>query len=188
MSAIAIIPARSGSVRLPGKNIKPFHGRPIIAYSIETAQASGLFSLVVVSTDAMDIAAVAFNCGAAVMWRATDDGVKGTQEVAGDVLRQMPGIQKACVIYPCAPLVIVDDLKRAAYAVNETTQFAFGVGADPLADAGAFYFGMAGAFAANRPLIGPNTAMIPLPPGRVCDINTQADFDLALRLYTEMRA
>ncbi|WP_291320910.1 hypothetical protein [Desulfonatronospira sp.] len=48
---IAIIPARGGSKRIPRKNIINFCGQPIIAYSIETAQKSGLFERIIVSED-----------------------------------------------------------------------------------------------------------------------------------------
>ena len=51
MKNIAIIPARGGSKRIPRKNIKPFMGKPIIAYSIEAALESGLFDEVMVSTE-----------------------------------------------------------------------------------------------------------------------------------------
>jgi len=48
---VAIIPARGGSRRIPKKNIKSFYGKPLIAYSIETALESNLFDRVIVSTD-----------------------------------------------------------------------------------------------------------------------------------------
>jgi len=64
--AVAIIPARGGSVRIPRKNIKLFYGKPLIAYSIQTALESGLFEKVVVSTDDEKIAAVAQSYGAEV--------------------------------------------------------------------------------------------------------------------------
>ena len=48
---LAVIPARGGSIRIPKKNIKLFHTKPIIAYSIQVAQQSGLFEHVIVSTD-----------------------------------------------------------------------------------------------------------------------------------------
>ena len=51
MKAVAVIPARGGSQRIPRKNIKNFHGKPIIAYSIQTALNSGCFDRVIVSTD-----------------------------------------------------------------------------------------------------------------------------------------
>ncbi|HAC68696.1 MAG TPA: pseudaminic acid cytidylyltransferase, partial [Pseudomonas sp.] len=66
MTAIAIIPARGGSKRIPRKNIKTFHGRPMIAYSIRAALDSGLFARVIVSTDDAEIAEVARAYGAEV--------------------------------------------------------------------------------------------------------------------------
>lgn len=63
MKNIAIIPARGGSKRIPRKNIKPFMGKPIIAYSIEAALQCGLFDEVMVSTDDEEIAEVAKNMG-----------------------------------------------------------------------------------------------------------------------------
>src|SRR5688572_12645764 len=66
MSALAIIPARGGSKRIPRKNIKNFLGKPIIAYSIETALSSGLFDEVMVSTDDKEIEHVARKHGASV--------------------------------------------------------------------------------------------------------------------------
>lgn len=67
---IAIIPARGGSKRIPRKNIKPFHGKPMIAYSIEAAVASGCFDKVIVSTDDTEIAEVAEQYGAEVPFYA----------------------------------------------------------------------------------------------------------------------
>lgn len=61
---VAIIPARGGSKRIPGKNIKPFFGKPLLAYPIEAARATGLFDCVLVSTDDAAIAAVARQYGA----------------------------------------------------------------------------------------------------------------------------
>jgi N-acylneuraminate cytidylyltransferase len=61
---VAIIPARGGSKRIPGKNIKPFFGKPLLAYPIAAALATGLFDAVVVSTDDPAIAAVAREWGA----------------------------------------------------------------------------------------------------------------------------
>ena len=66
MNAAAIIPARGGSQRIPGINIKPFAGRPIIAYSIDAAKASGLFERIIVSTDSQKIRRVAQTLGAEV--------------------------------------------------------------------------------------------------------------------------
>ena len=59
MSRLAIITARGGSKRIPKKNIREFCGKPILAYSIEAARASGLFDHVMVSTDDEEIAQIA---------------------------------------------------------------------------------------------------------------------------------
>ena len=63
---VAVIPARGGSKRIPGKNIRDFCGKPMIAWSIEAARASGCFDEVIVSTDDEKIAEVARQCGATV--------------------------------------------------------------------------------------------------------------------------
>ena len=66
MSAIAIIPARGGSKRIPRKNIKDFLGKPIISYSIAAALESRVFDEVMVSTDDFEIAEIAKKYGASV--------------------------------------------------------------------------------------------------------------------------
>ena len=63
---IAIIPARSGSLRIKGKNIKLFYGKPVISYSIKTALRSKIFKKIVVSTDDIKIANISRKYGASV--------------------------------------------------------------------------------------------------------------------------
>ena len=63
---LVVIPARGGSKRLPGKNILPLAGKPLIAWTIEAALGSGLDAEVCVSTDDNEIAAVARKYGASV--------------------------------------------------------------------------------------------------------------------------
>jgi N-acylneuraminate cytidylyltransferase len=65
-SAVAFIPARLGSKRVPGKNIRPLAGHPMLAYTIAPAIESGVFSSVMVSTDSEEIAAIARHYGAEV--------------------------------------------------------------------------------------------------------------------------
>ena len=64
--AIAFVPARSGSERVPGKNVRPLAGHPLLAYAIETARQSGVFERVVLSTDSEEIADIARAYGADV--------------------------------------------------------------------------------------------------------------------------
>ena len=61
---LALIPARGGSKRIPRKNIRPFRGKPMLAWSIEAASASDCFDRIIVSTDDEEIAALAISYGA----------------------------------------------------------------------------------------------------------------------------
>ena len=114
---IAIIPARGGSKRIPKKNIKNFLGKPIIAYSINTAIESNLFDRIVVSTDSREIAKVAEQYGAEVPFirpKEYSDDFIGTHEVIGHAVKWLEHkkeiIDYTCCIYPTAPLINTDDL------------------------------------------------------------------------------
>ncbi|MFW5658876.1 MAG: cytidylyltransferase domain-containing protein [Bacteroidota bacterium] len=91
MKALACIPARGGSKRLPGKNILPFNGKPLIWYTINAARECGVFEKIVVSTDDDAIAAVAQDCGAEVLIRppelATDTAT--TAQAAQHAAREL---------------------------------------------------------------------------------------------------
>ena len=187
MSCIAIIPARGGSVRIPRKNIKLFHGQPMLWYPIQAARASGLFRRIIVSTDDAQIDAIAQQCGAEPFMRYPDDGTRGTQDVAREVLLTLPDVMEACVIYPCSPLLLPEDLILSREDLQPEFDYVMSVQADPLADAGCFYWGWNQSFVDGVPLIGQNTRMYPLPPERCCDINTPDDWSRAEKLYEAMR-
>jgi pseudaminic acid cytidylyltransferase len=181
----AIIPARGGSRRLPRKNVAMFRGLPMITYPIVTATHSELFKTVIVSTDDDEIEQVALRAGATVVRRPLDDGTKGTQEVAADVLKQLPEVTIACVIYATSPLLDVHTLYRGFYALQGHK---FVKSVDSLGqDAGCFYWGEADAFRQGLPLEAKHTATVQLPVGRVCDINTVADMERAGQLYDSLR-
>lgn len=185
---LAIIPARGGSVRIPKKNVRPFKGRPIIHYSIDLARRSGLFDRVMVSTDDKEVAVTSAEASAEVYWRKPDDGTRGTQDVAREVLLEMPEVTEACVIYATCPLLDVSDLDRGyALLQKRGVLFTIGVQIEPLADAGCFYWGKAEAFRVGAPLIDSHTVMVPMPARRVCDINTFDDWARAERLFDEWR-
>jgi len=124
-STIAVIPARGGSKRIPRKNIKDFCGKPMIAWPIEAAMASGLFDQVIVSTDDAEIAAVAKRCGAEVPFlrpaELADDHA-GTTEVIAHATRwaldQGRELRAVCCIYATAPFIRVEDLKRGLEALE----------------------------------------------------------------------
>lgn len=119
MKAIAVIPARGGSKRIPRKNIKEFCGQPIIAYSIQAAQDSGLFDRIIVSTDDEEISEVAKHYGAEIPFmRPVElaDDYTGTNAVVKHALEwfkdQGFSIQYACCIYATAPFIQVEYLKQ----------------------------------------------------------------------------
>lgn len=66
LRAVALIPARSGSKRVPGKNVRVLGGHPVLAYTIRAARQSGVFADVIVSTDSEEYAAIAKRYGAEV--------------------------------------------------------------------------------------------------------------------------
>lgn len=119
MSSLAIIPARGGSKRIPRKNIRLFLGKPIIAYSIETAISSGIFDEVMVSTDDPEIAKIALKYGASVPFMRSSENAGDTattiaviQEVLQFYTSHNQHFDAVCCIYPTAVLTTTDHLKK----------------------------------------------------------------------------
>lgn len=120
MASIAIITARGGSKRIPGKNIRDFVGKPIIAYSIEAARESGIFDEVMVSTDSEEIAAAAKKYGAAVPFlrsEKTSNDWATTADVLLEVIENYRlrnrKFERICCIYPTAPFLTGERLREA---------------------------------------------------------------------------
>lgn len=88
LNRIAVIPARSGSKRIPGKNTKSFLGKPMISWPIAALRRSNLFDRVFVSTDSVEIGELSKNCGADVILRDPKlaDDYTGTTQVLLDFL------------------------------------------------------------------------------------------------------
>jgi len=118
-NAIAIIPARGGSKRIPRKNIKLFHGKPLIAYSIEVAIKSKLFTKVIVSTDDEEIVKIAKEYGAEVPFmrpKELSDDFTGTTDVINHAIKFLEDngefYEYMCTIYATAPLLQEKYLKE----------------------------------------------------------------------------
>ena len=112
MKKVAIIPAREGSRRIPGKNIKIFAGQPIIAYSIKAAKDSNLFDRIILSTDSEKIAEIGESYGAEVPFiRPSElaDDFTGTAEVLNHAINWLNEHDRFypyfCCIYPTAPFL-----------------------------------------------------------------------------------
>lgn len=118
MRSVCIIPARSGSKRIPNKNVRPFRGKPIIAYSIETALTSKLFSTVMVSTDDAKIAEIARSFGAEVPFMRSPENSTDHSTTADVLLEVLEAyldrntqFDLACNLYATSPFTTVKDLQ-----------------------------------------------------------------------------
>jgi len=123
---IAIIPARGGSKRIPGKNIRDFCGNPVISYPLNAARESRLFDRIHVSTDSQEIVDVVQECGFPVDFMRPES-------LADDYTPIMPVLKFVVEEYsrrgeqfdeiwffmPCAPLISVEDLHHAAALYEE---------------------------------------------------------------------
>lgn len=136
---LAVIPARGGSKRIPRKNIRSFHGRPIIEWSIEAALRTGLFDRVIVSTDDVEIAEVSIRAGAEVPFvrpAELSDDRTGTNAVVAHALTHYAEhgerVDLACCIYATAPFVTATLLKEGHDRLVERGHgFAFSVTSFP---------------------------------------------------------
>ena len=131
MRNIAIIPARSGSKGLKDKNIRNLCGKPLIAYTIESALKSGEFEEVMVSTDSEKYAEIAKQYGASVpflrsaetasdtasSWEMVEEVLKGYRELGQE-------FNTFCLLQPTSPLRSADDIRRAYQLYKEKASFA----------------------------------------------------------------
>lgn len=124
MNCLAIIPARGGSKGIPRKNIRPLAGRPLIAFNIEQAKRSRYVSRLVVSTDDAEIAAVAQQYGAEVVWRPAEiSGDTASSESALlhalEHLRKSEGYQPDVLVFlQCtSPLTLAEDIDGTVQAL-----------------------------------------------------------------------
>ena len=132
---LAVIPARGGSKRIPRKNIKPFCGKPIMAWSIEAAMRSGCFDRIVVSTDDDKIAGVARDAGAEVPFMrpaALADDHTATIPVVRHAVQWQATTgtpaELVCCIYATAPFVRPEDLQRGLETLQRlNADFVFSV-------------------------------------------------------------
>lgn len=132
---LAVIPARGGSKRIPHKNIKPFCGLPMIAWSIRAAIQSQCFDRIIVSTDDPEIAQVAQVHGAEVPFvRPPDlsDDHTGTIPVIAHAIEWQAHHgaepQEVCCIYATAPFIRATDLQRGLETLQQTgASYAFSV-------------------------------------------------------------
>jgi N-acylneuraminate cytidylyltransferase len=119
VNTICLIPARGGSKRIPRKNLLPLHGRPLLAYTIETARKSGIFSRVVVSSDDDEILSLAAREGAETDRRPDalgGDRVRFVEVLTEFLTRSAGDATHIAVLLPTCPFRTEHDI-RAAHAL-----------------------------------------------------------------------
>lgn len=127
---LGLVLARGGSKRLPGKNLRPLHGRPLLAWSIEAALACPAIALTLVSTDCETIAGVALACGAQVPFLrpallAQDHSTSADAALhALDYLRDVQGqdFDAVLLLEPTSPLRASGDLAGVASLLSRRWQ------------------------------------------------------------------
>ena len=119
-SAVALIPARHGSKRVPGKNIRPLAGHPALAYTIAAAVDSGVFDAVIVSTDAEEVAAIARHYGAEVPFLRpaafagdTSPDIEWVEHTLSELQRQKRSWDCFSLLRPTSPFRSADTIRRA---------------------------------------------------------------------------
>lgn len=125
-SILGLVPARGGSKGVPGKNVRPIAGEPLVARSVRVARESGVLDAVVVSTDDAVIAAAAHEAGAEVLDRpaelasdtATMTGVIGN--VLSALAAQGRTFTHLMLLQPTSPLRSADDIRAAIARLDET--------------------------------------------------------------------
>lgn len=132
-SCICIIPARGGSKRIPRKNILPLNGKPLMAYSIDAAKESGVFSKVVVSTEDEEIMQIAQRHGAEVDIRP--------KEMAGDLVTKVQVVNEyiarnaiedqydyVAALLPTCPFRTAEDVREAFHKLSNQSKYDFLIG------------------------------------------------------------
>ena len=120
MNAVAFIPARQGSKRVPGKNVRRLGGHPVIAYTIAPALESGVFESVIVSTDSEEIAAIARHYGAEVPFLRpaafagdTSPDIEWLEYTLNELKRHGRTWDCFSLLRPTSPFRTADTIRRA---------------------------------------------------------------------------
>ncbi|HEV2082384.1 MAG TPA: acylneuraminate cytidylyltransferase family protein [Brevundimonas sp.] len=139
---IAIIPARAGSTRLPGKNVRPMAGRPMVAWTLEAALAATTLDRIVVSTDDPAVAAVAAGMGLPPPFMRPA-GLSGADASVMDaVSHALEGVggswSRVVLLQPTSPLRTAEDVDRVVQACRDADAPA-AIAVSPLPKPAGFY-------------------------------------------------
>lgn len=120
---IAIITARGGSKRIPRKNIRPFCGKPMLAWPLEAAKFSGCFDHILISTEDEEIASVGRAHGALVVSRPLDladdysPAHKSARHALEWAINNIGPVSAFCHLYPTAPLLTAETIQKSMESI-----------------------------------------------------------------------
>ncbi len=127
-AVIALIPARSGSKRVPHKNIRPLAGHPLLAYSIAAARTSGVFAAVVVATDDSEYARIAEHYGAEVPFLRsaaisgdTSPDIEWVEAMLNGLMEKGRAFDCFSILRPTSPFRLPETIRRAWQAFMAET-------------------------------------------------------------------
>lgn len=210
---LGLIPARAGSQGLPGKNVRPIAGRPMVAWTLEAAAASTVLDRIVVSTDDPAVAAVAADMGLAPPFRRPDH-LSGPDASVIDAIAHAletleDGFDYVVLLQPTSPLRLPADIDAAVRLCHERAAASV-IGVSPVlkpqtfygrlgpdqtlrADAprpdepvvinGAVYVGRPDILMQRRTFQGPGALGFLMPPERGWDVDTAFDFAVCEALW-----
>lgn len=214
---LGLVPARAGSQGLPGKNVRPLAGRPMVAWTLEACREAAVLDQVVVSTDDPHVAAVATEMGFPPPFRRPDhlSGPKASViDAVEHALQSIGGMWDYIVLLqPTSPLRLGADIDAAVRLCHDSgasavigvspvlkPQTFYGrVGDDSLFTAdqprpdepvvvnGAVYVGRPEILLERRSFVGPDTLAHVMPPERGWDVDTAFDFAVCEALWPYVR-
>lgn len=140
---LAVIPARGGSKRIPFKNTKMFHGKPLIAWTVEAAKRSGLFDRILILTNSQPAARVAFEYGVSLQYMP--DEISGDNVPVIDAVRHVARSGTVALLYATSPTMTGETLRNACseFEAGDKTSPLLSISVDGgglLDDAGMFCF------------------------------------------------
>lgn len=177
-SVLAVIPARGGSKRFPGKNIAPFRGRPLIVWTILAAQKSKYIDTLTCSTDDDDIGVVSLVHECGVLRRPAElatDSAK-TEDVARHVIAAFPLHDWTVILQPTSPLRTTEDMDNCiVLALNQDG--CVSKNDETHLKNGAVYVMRSRLLAAGRNFDKPFTNFYTMPASRSLDIDYAKDME-----------
>lgn len=185
---LCVIPAKGTSRRIPNKNRKLFHGKPMLAYAIDAAKESRLFDHICVSTEDQQITAIAKEYGAEIVKRPfamaeIHHPDCGTQEITRHAIETYvnggSAIEYACCLYPCVPMLTAKDLRAGYGMIRSPCYYSF------VQVSGWYYWGRANDFLTRRGFDG--GLAFGIDSERYIDINTMEDWSRAEEMYSALR-